>query len=438
MRIGIRVQRIGRPLALECQSVSRWRSSRSFSVPVCVGKRRKASLTIIWWIQAGIGQTRIPRYDLHAQAALLSTLTHLRTIPLLASSLLVLLLPPRAWSATTMSDLYPIPLGIAAYLGYSGYRKGSLSLDGAITASLVGYASMANPFVGYGLTLITFYLTGSRATKFKAQIKGQLETHAVDPKTPPPPQSSTAVAGKLSRKKRDTSSGNRSAVQVLCNSITAVMACVAFRVLNGRVAKVDPLSMATLTVLTVGTTRVHITNLLLTLIVAGHYAACMGDTLASELGILSKAQPRLITNPLRKVPKGTNGGVSPLGLAVSALGGTLIGLVQCFSLFIHYYPSHHSIDTRVYIKLVTLLTASGLTGSLIDSLLGATLQQTLYNGSKVLVGKVTDVLDGKKQDEPNASWSTVTGWNVLDNNAVNFVASTVTALGTAWIGAKLF
>ena len=274
-----------------------------------------------------------------------------------------------------MSELYPVPLGIAAYLGYSGYRKGSLSLDGALTASLVGYASMANPFIGYGLTLITFYLTGSKATKFKATIKAQLETHATEP-TDPTPDVQKGI------KKRDTASGNRNATQVLCNSFTAVIACIAFRVLN-RGTVVDPLGKAVLKVWHAAGFTVDVSNLLLTLVVGGHYAACMGDTLASELGILSRSQPRLVTQPWKVVPKGTNGGISPLGLVVSALGGTLIGLVQSVSLAVHYHFSNQpALALYDHAKLVALLTAAGLFGSLVDSVLGATLQQTLYNARR--------------------------------------------------------
>ncbi|CBQ71399.1 conserved hypothetical protein [Sporisorium reilianum SRZ2] len=319
-----------------------------------------------------------------------------------------------------MSTLHPLPLGIAAYLGYSGYRKGSLSLSGALTASAVGYASMANPYVGYGLTLITFYLAGSRATKFKADRKAELETH-----------SPTATSNPLGAKKRDTSSGNRTATQVLCNSLTAVVACVAFRVLNRTAHTVDPLSTAILATVGAAGVQCRVTSLGLTLVVAGHYAACMGDTLASELGILSHSPPRLVTNPLRTVPRGTNGAVSALGLLVSAAGGSLVALTQSAALVLHY-GSPTAVAWSVHAKLMALLTAAGLVGSLLDSVLGATLQQTLYNpkSGKVLVGPLTDA---KKAD-----WTRVTGWDVLSNNSVNFVASATTALLTAWLGSRVF
>ncbi len=329
-----------------------------------------------------------------------------------------------------MSGLYPMPLGIAAYLGYSGYRKGSLSLDGALTASAVGYASMANPFPGFGLSLITFYLTGSKATKFKAGIKEALETHSSTPDS----GAGAAAASTPTRKekKRDTTSGNRSATQVLCNSLTAVVACIAFRALNNTATgAVDPLSRRVLG----NFAGVEVTNLLLTLVVSGHYAACMGDTLASELGILSTSQPRLVTAPWLSVPKGTNGGISPLGLSMSALGGGIVGLVQSLSLATHNYFSNQSAaPMQVYAKLTAILTAAGFVGSMIDSILGATLQRTLYNrkSRKVLVGKMPD------QSTEEGEWERVTGWNVLDNNAVNFVASAATAFLTAYFGAKFF
>ncbi|TBU36320.1 integral membrane protein DUF92-domain-containing protein, partial [Dichomitus squalens] len=51
-----------------------------------------------------------------------------------------------------------------------------------------------------------------------------------------------------------------------------------------------------------------------------HFACCLGDTLASELGILSRSPPILITT-LKRVPPGTNGGLSVLGTLASVGGG---------------------------------------------------------------------------------------------------------------------
>src|SRR6267154_108614 len=64
-----------------------------------------------------------------------------------------------------------------------------------------------------------------------------------------------------------------------------------------------------------------------------HFACCLGDTLASELGILSSRSPILITT-LRTVPHGTNGGVSLGGTLASLFGGLSMGVTMFVSLII--------------------------------------------------------------------------------------------------------
>jgi uncharacterized membrane protein len=73
------------------------------------------------------------------------------------------------------STLYPIPLLIATLLAAHGLRKGSLSSSGAIAAFLVGYFHLACPLKFFGVSLIAFYLLGSRATKVKLKEKAKVE-----------------------------------------------------------------------------------------------------------------------------------------------------------------------------------------------------------------------------------------------------------------------
>jgi len=112
--------------------------------------------------------------------------------------------------------------------------------------------------------------------------------------------------------------------------------------------------------------------------ILGALACANGDTWASELGTVIKvisSQPRLITT-WRQVPKGTNGGVTIGGLLVSILGGLFIGLVYYVMLII-------TVDSAVLERsipqwpIIYIGGIGGLLGSVIDSLLGATLQ---YSG----------------------------------------------------------
>ena len=73
---------------------------------------------------------------------------------------------------------------------------------------------------------------------------------------------------------------------------------------------------------------------------------------------------------------GTNGGVSWIGLSVSALGGIVVGLF-------HYFAILYTVDSAVLEHaapqwpVIVLAGIAGLLGSIIDSILGATLQ---YSG----------------------------------------------------------
>jgi len=89
-------------------------------------------------------------------------------------------------------------------------------------------------------------------------------------------------------------------------------------------------------------------------------AAATADTWGTELGIFSKLKPILITN-LKPVPPGTSGAISFLG-SVSALFGSFI-IVLTGSLVYNVNPYQ-----------MIVVSFIGYSGSLIDSILGATIQ----------------------------------------------------------------
>lgn len=96
----------------------------------------------------------------------------------------------------------------------------------------------------------------------------------------------------------------------------------------------------------------------------GSIATATADTMASEVGVVTA--PRLITN-LKKVPPGTDGGISILGTAAGILGAGVIG-VSAYMLGI--YPD--------LVKAMEIAIISGTVGCFVDSVLGAVLESKEY------------------------------------------------------------
>jgi len=96
----------------------------------------------------------------------------------------------------------------------------------------------------------------------------------------------------------------------------------------------------------------------------GSIATATADTLASEVGVVQ--QPRLITT-LRKVPPGTDGGISLVGTAAGILGAGVIGVA---AYLLGIYP-----DPFVTLKISII---AGTVGCFVDSILGAVLERRDY------------------------------------------------------------
>lgn len=145
------------------------------------------------------------------------------------------------------------------------------------------------------------------------------------------------------------------------------------------------------------------------------FACCNGDTWASELGILSKADPRLITT-LERVPRGTNGGVSVWGLFVSFLGGLFIGVFYYLGTVL-FVDGESLVNSPVQFPIILLGGFAGLVGSVIDSLLGATCQ---FSGQTA---------EGFIVENPSEAVKKISGtfW-LLNNHSVNLVSCLLTAI----------
>ena len=89
----------------------------------------------------------------------------------------------------------------ALVLSAHGLRKRSLSPSGAGAGFAVGYTMMSVRLAAFGVSLIVFYLTGSRATKVGRARKQKLEEGHEE-------------------------AGYRNAMQVVCNSLPAAVAAL--------------------------------------------------------------------------------------------------------------------------------------------------------------------------------------------------------------------
>ena len=140
-----------------------------------------------------------------------------------------------------------------------------------------------------------------------------------------------------------------------------------------------------------------------------NYAAVAADTFSSELGILSKSKPRLLTSwNLREVPPGTNGGVSLIG-TLAGFGGAFI--IALTSLFLLPFCSADSSSARQLpgskpgleggsgwglqekVYWVVAVTVWGGLGSVLDSALGGWFQASVIDSR---TGKVIEGTGGKK------------------------------------------
>lgn len=98
---------------------------------------------------------------------------------------------------------------------------------------------------------------------------------------------------------------------------------------------------------------------------AGAYAAATADTWGTEIGTLMRGAPHSILT-FRPIPTGLSGGVTLAGSAAEVLGAMWIGACA-LAAFFGGAPSNGSRFRAVAI--------AGISGALVDSVLGATLQE---------------------------------------------------------------
>lgn len=271
-------------------------------------------------------------------------------------------------------------IGFLCSLGIAllAYWKRSLSVSGAAAAVAVGtlmFAWGSAPWYG---TLLAFFISSTLWSKWKKKRKAAAESGYAK-------------------------SGRRDAGQVLANGGLGILLCA------GHALWPHPLWWSAF---------------------VGVMAAVNADTWATEIGGLSKSAPRFILTG-RRVPAGTSGGVTPLGLAASAAGGLFIGgaawallgfdgaawaLLGLDGSAAPIAPDRPEIRPKTLFGLGLL---GGLAGSLADSLLGATCQ-VMYRCESC--GKEVE-----KPDHCGRKAKRIRGFGLFNNDAVNMISSAIGA-----------
>ncbi|KAG6187236.1 hypothetical protein E4U36_008259 [Claviceps purpurea] len=332
-----------------------------------------------------------------------------------------------------MKPVIAVPLTLALVL--RARAKNSLTPAGLFAATLTAIAHAYHPWNLPFVLLCVFFLAGTRVTHIKENVKATLT------------QSSKGTSG---------GEGPRTHVQVFANSLMASILTLAHGYqLRTRMAA-NPNPERSMCYSWGG-------DLLVVGIIA-NYAAVAADTFSSELGILSTSQPRLITSlTLRKVPPGTNGGVTLLGLAAGFLGSMVI--VVASMVFLPTCTGGEAWTLAQRRTFMLGMVVWGALGSVLDSVLGAVLQRSVRDvrsgrivegegGSRVLVsapaagrapagGENDESEDGKNKDTPGnssvgdrrPSRMVESGWDILDNNDVNFLMASTMSLGAMGLAA---
>lgn len=141
-------------------------------------------------------------------------------------------------------------------------------------------------------------------------------------------------------------------------------------------------------------------------------ASSNADTWASELGVLSKGNPVSIIN-FKPIEKGLSGGISLLGTCASLFGALFISGVFFLDYVYRYGFSYRAI------VILAVCTLGGFLGSIIDSIMGATVQVKYFS-------KVTGELTEKRYTNGIKN-KRVRGYKFINNDFVNFTSGIIAA-----------
>lgn len=153
----------------------------------------------------------------------------------------------------------------------------------------------------------------------------------------------------------------------------------------------------------------------------GSIAAVTADTWATEIGVFSKQSPRHVLN-FSRVPPGTSGGITLLGLAAAILGSLVI-------VFVGGLATANYTLIKNGLLLAWLISGAGFLGSIVDSIIGATIQAQYQCPA---CGKITE----KKIHCQDHRTQVISGYPIIDNDVVNALCALSGAF-FSWIAYRL-
>jgi len=210
--------------------------------------------------------------------------------------------------------LISVAVIIAFGFGYFAYRFKTADLSGLFSAAMIGILLIVFADVRWFLVMLAFFIAGSACTRYRYADKENLGVE-------------------------QNRGGARGYRNVFANCVVSVAAAVLFGVTQ------HPAFAA---------------------MFVGSVAAAAADTVASEIGVTG-GTPYMITTG-RRVPAGTNGGVTLLG-EMAALICAIVISATAFFLGVIDFPT------------LLICSIAGLVGTNIDSLAGAVIENRGYIGN---------------------------------------------------------
>lgn len=253
------------------------------------------------------------------------------------------------YSTEIIAQFFTIMVSIYAY------RKKSVSVSGFASMLVIASFFIWNNGISTLAVLFSMFVSASLLTKYKYQYKSELTEKVL--------------------KKH----GPRDAIQAICNLGVAFLCFVLY-------------------------TFTHKQAFILALLCS--VAASNADSWASEIGVLSKRKPVLITT-FGECKPGISGGITLLGTLAGVAGSIFIAMISLLLNISSNLPP---------IQLFVLISVSGVAGLFLDSLLGATLQ-VIY----------TDT-DGYETENTRLAFKKSRGISWINNDLVNFISSFTVAL----------